>query len=156
MTTKLTQIELTDDGFRLIEDGLDSESIDWLHLKQIVAYRKDPEGADLLCLGFRKSHEKQYIEVNEEMDGYRELLEAMCDKFPSIHRNWWQKVTGAMGVNYQTIYGIGLGEQTASKAAEKYLNSIENRKKRRSSRKKTAIVIISLIAAVIIIYLIFR
>lgn len=155
MNDKLIHIELMEEGFRVLEGGLETAVIDWLHLKQIVAYRQDPEGADLLCLDFRKSHDNQYIEINEEMDGYCELLEAIYDKFPSINRNWWQDVAAPLGTNRQTIYGMSLSDDTAPKAAEQYLNNVQKRKKYDVTRKFLLIALLTVAIITLLILLIY-
>ena len=118
----LKNIELTGKGFRLLSNGRQEAEFDWIHITEIVAYRRDPEGVDLLCLGFRASSSKDYVEVDEETDGYSQLLPALYDAFSSINPDWWQDVAGPLGTNRQTIYGMTMSDEDEP-AADKYLKS---------------------------------
>ncbi len=127
MQTNRTTITLNDHGFTLTSvDG--SETIQWVHIAEVVAYRRDPVGVDLLCLAFRVGPAGRYIEINEEMPGYEELLENLYEAFPQISRTWWQDVTEGLGSNRVTIYGLPAGESDESSPAERYLQQIHRRK----------------------------
>lgn len=147
MAAKNRHIELTDKGFRLLEDGRAAVEFDWVHITEIVAYRRDPEGADLLCLGFRGSASREYVEVDEEADGYSQLLPALYDAFPAINSDWWQDIARPLGTNRQTIYGMTMSEEDEEPAASKYLKSLRLQKKQ--GRRNLNITLIMLNLAVI-------
>ena len=143
MNGRLKHIELTGKGFRLLADGRVEAEFDWIHITEIVAYRRDPEGADLLCLGFRASATRGYVEVDEETDGYSKLLPALYDAFSSINPDWWQDVAKPLGTNRQTIYGMSMSEENEEPAANKYLKSLTLQKKcRRHNFRMTLVMLI--------------
>ena len=80
-------------------------------MREIVAFRRDPGGADLLCLGFRSTPTSEYLEIHEEHNDYQALLENMYDALPKLDRQWWQEITESFGTNRTTIYGLPLADQ---------------------------------------------
>lgn len=147
MNGKFKNIELTGKGFRLLSNGRTEAEFDWIHITEIVAYRRDPEGVDLLCLGFRASSSKDYVEVDEETDGYSQLLPALYDAFSSINPDWWQDVAGPLGTNRQTIYGMTMSDEDEP-AADKYLKSLSLQKKESRHNLKLAMILLG--AAVVL------
>ncbi len=99
-----TRLEFRNDEFTILVDGAPTATIEWSQVREIVAYRRDPDEKDLLCLGFRVTVTDDYIEVDEEVDGYQTLLEKMYEAFPSLKQKWWQGVTSSYGINWTTIY----------------------------------------------------
>lgn len=124
----MTRIQTNDDGFALV-GASGRESVEWVHVAEIVAYRRDPTDVDLLCLAFRLGQAGRYVEVNEEMAGYETLLEGMYDAFPEISRNWWKDVATGLGANRVTLYGLPAGEIERPSPAERYLEQIQRRKR---------------------------
>lgn len=150
MSGQNKHIELTGKGFRLLNNGRTEAEFEWIHITEIVAYRRDPEGVDLLCLGFRASAAKDYVEVDEETDGYSQLLPALYDTFSTINPDWWQDVAGPLGTNRQTIYGMTMSEEDEP-AADKYLKSLSLQKKesRRSLKLFTIMLGVAVVAGLI-------
>lgn len=128
MTDAAPNIELTDEGF-ILRTPEGESVVEWVHVAEIVAYRRDPAGADLLCLAFRLGNTGQYVEINEELSDYQQLLEHLYEAFPEITRHWWQDVTEGMGPNRITLYGLPASQQQQSSPAERYLKQIHQRKR---------------------------
>ena len=117
-------LELNDSGFALYNADNPHEDpaiIEWELIREIVAYRRDPDGLDLVCLGFRVTVFNEYIEVNEEMHNYGQIIERMYEKCQGISYHWWHEIAGVYGTNRTTIYGIPASEQHKPSAAEQYL-----------------------------------
>lgn len=121
------------DGFTLCRHGKPDETVRWEHVREIVAWRDDPQGRDLLCLGFRASAGRTYVEIHEEMPGYAELLEEMYEAFPKIQREWWQTITTGIGPNRTTIHGLPLATppEPAGSAHARFLRAVSQGKKAR-------------------------
>ena len=134
---------MTEKGFSLIDGGQAAAEFDWIHVTEIVAYRRDPEGEDLLCLGFRAAASRNYVEVDEETDGYSKLLAAMYEAFPAISRDWWQDIAQPLGTNRETIYGMAMSEENEEPAASKYLKSLSLQKKQSRLRRRLLLVMLS-------------
>ncbi|MBN1943837.1 MAG: hypothetical protein JW849_11140 [Phycisphaerae bacterium] len=131
-TIRSARITPGDEGFTLTDAG-GSQSVAWVHVAEIAAYRRDPAGQDILCLAFRLGQAGQYVEVDEEMPGYDSLLENLYDAFPEISRTWWQEVAAGLGPNRVTLYGLPAGESETPSPAERYLQQIHQRKSRTRS-----------------------
>ncbi|MBN1554057.1 MAG: hypothetical protein JXA11_04875 [Phycisphaerae bacterium] len=116
-----------EEGFTLDAPG-ESLRVEWVHVAEIAAYRRDPEGKDLLCLAFRLGHAEQYVEVHEEMTGYESLLPHLYEAFPEISPAWWQDVTTGLGPNRVTLYGLPAADGEQPSPAERYLQQIHQRK----------------------------
>ncbi len=123
-----TRLEFRNDGFTILVDGAPTATIEWSQVREIVAYRRDPDEKDLLCLGFRVTVTDDYIEVDEEVDGYQTLLEKMYEAFPSLKQKWWREITSSYGINWTTIYGLSLAEQLRPAPAEQYLQRSKKKK----------------------------
>ena len=118
----------------------------WEQVREIIALRQDPDGADLMCLGFRVSNEPSYVYICEETPEYHELLWRMCDALSEIDRNWWQAVAESYGTT--TIYGISQSRQARSSPAEAYLAQAGKRKPlTRRDRKRIIPIVLAVLAA---------
>jgi hypothetical protein len=102
------------------------EEVIWEQVREIIATRQDPDGADLMCLGFRVSNEPTYVYICEETPEYQTLLGKMCDALGEIDRNWWLAAAESYGTT--TIYGISQSRQARSSPAEAYLARAGKRK----------------------------
>ena len=135
-------LELSDSGFTLYNPDNPHEDpsfIEWELIREIVAYRRDPDGLDLVCLGFRVTAFNQYIEINEEMQNYGQIIERMYEKCQGISYHWWHEIAGVYGTNRTTIYGIPASEQHKPSAAEQYLMRKKKRKLPNSKQFKDLI-----------------
>ena len=141
------QLTFSEDGFTAYSTAGSSFEVHWELVREIVAFRLDPDGEDLMCLGFRISNDQDYIEISEETPKYKELLVRMCEAFPDIDRNWWQSVATSYGTT--TIHGISQSQQQSeTTAAERYLAQAGKRKPMTpKARKKIIPAIIAIIIA---------
>ncbi len=143
-----TRLEFRKDGFTILTDGVATATIEWVQVREIVAYRQNPDAEDLLCLGFRADATGKYIEVNEEIDDYQTLLKKMHEVFPALKREWWQEITSSYGINWTTIYGLSLAEQLQPDPAEQYLQRVKKKKqKTRMAWMRVLLVVVVVVAA---------
>jgi hypothetical protein len=117
-------IEFLDDGFDLVASGQGREEIRWERVREIVAYRREPGGADRMCLGFRVTASDEYIEVPETARGYAELLPRLYEAFPKIDRDWWKDIAAGLGSNRTTIHGLPLASQLQRDANQEFLLAV--------------------------------
>ena len=114
-------LDLTETGFTVFTQDQEPVNVEWALVREIVAFRRDPDGLDLVCLGFRVSTFNEYVEINEEMENYGQIIETMYDKCQGISHHWWHEIAGVYGTNRMTIYGLPVSEQQKPSAAEQYL-----------------------------------
>lgn len=69
-----------------------SVHLKWSEVNGVVAYKRDAVTVDLICVGFTTSDGT--LEVNEEMDGWTPLAEALPKHLPGTpsKAEWWDKV----------------------------------------------------------------
>ena len=143
-----TRLEFRNDGFIILADGASTATIEWAQVREIVAYRRDPGEKDLLCLGFRIAIMDDYIEVDEETEGYQTLLKKIYEAFPSLKQKWWLEVTSSYGVNWTTIYGLSLAEQLRPAPAEQYLQRSKKKKQLARMGRVQALLLVAGVAGV--------
>ncbi len=105
-----TKLEVAKTGF-WVRTATSEEFLEWDMMREIVGYRQNPGGEDLLFLSFRISALNEFTEVHEEMEGYTDVIGAMYDAFPKIDRNWWQEVMRTFGTNRTTLHGMPAARQ---------------------------------------------
>lgn len=105
-----TKLEATKIGF-WVRTATSEEFLEWDMMREIVGYRQNPGGEDLLCLAFRISALNEFTEIHEEMSGYSEVIAAMYEAFPKINRTWWQEVMRTFGTNRTTLHGMPAARQ---------------------------------------------
>jgi len=74
-------------------DGSESKTeLSWSEVNGIVAYKRDCFAVDLICMGITTPDGA--IEVNEEMDGWEALTDAIPTLLPGMtgKKEWWDKV----------------------------------------------------------------
>jgi len=79
------------DGFSHVLPN-DKTTVRWADVKEIVAFKVDLFAVDLICIAFRVSDDGEYFEIDEEMPGYKALLEALPATFPGIRTDWFSEV----------------------------------------------------------------
>lgn len=123
-------IVLVDKGFVLRDPaaGDDGLGVDFDAVREIVAYRSEPAGRDLLCMEFRISAGRDYVKIHEDMPGYGEALEKIYTAFPDISRSWWHEIAEGLGSNRTTLHGLTVEQDDQPSAAERYLNAVQSRK----------------------------
>jgi hypothetical protein len=65
----------------------------WVEITRVSVFKRDCFTVDLLCLALELNG-RQYTELNEEMAGWSELIEALPVYLPGalpLHQ-WWEKV----------------------------------------------------------------
>lgn len=78
----------------------------WSDVKEVFAFKRDLFAVDLLCIGFRISDDGSYYEINEEMNGYKEVMATMEKAFPRLTPDWWSKIAfPAFATNLTTLWG---------------------------------------------------
>ncbi|MDA0834095.1 MAG: hypothetical protein O3A29_12500 [Planctomycetota bacterium] len=68
-----------------------SETMSWTKVKEIVAFKDDAFVYDIICIEFQSS-DKSVLKIDEEYEGYRELLEYLPQVFAGIRTDWFSDV----------------------------------------------------------------
>lgn len=69
-----------------------TSSLRWDAVHTVIAYKRDIYSYDLICLAL--GNDKESIEVNEEMQGWSELVERLPAFLPGTRplSGWWERV----------------------------------------------------------------
>ena len=67
--------------------------VDWVEIKEIVAFKLDLVTWDEVRFAFRTSekHDDLWIEISEDQPGFKVLLGELIKRFPSV-RGWEERV----------------------------------------------------------------
>lgn len=80
--------------------------IKWSDVKEIVMYKWDLYGYDLICIGFRTGEEFAYFEVSEEDRNWNTLCDFLRSEFNVDWATAWPRVAyPAFVTNWTTIWG---------------------------------------------------
>jgi hypothetical protein len=64
----------------------------WNEVEAVHAFKRDFFSTDLICLAFKKLEKDEYIEINEDMVGYHDLIKTLPNRFPEFPLDWYPKV----------------------------------------------------------------
>jgi len=79
-------------------------SLPWSKIRKIQAYKRDCHITDLICLDIETDGGRQF-EVNEEMDGWREMQGALAARFGIQEDAWFAEVAvPAFETNQKTLW----------------------------------------------------
>jgi hypothetical protein len=79
---------LQNDGFTIVE-GRDRKHISWCDIANVTAYKRDLLTVDLLCLAVGTND--GVVELNEEMEGYGQVEEQLCERL-GVGHEWKLRV----------------------------------------------------------------
>lgn len=89
------------------------EKLSWESVLEIFAFKRDLFSVDLICIGFRIDDEGVYFEIDEEMQGFKELEIFLPTRFKGIDKNWFTGVAfPAFETNLVSLWGDPLVEKT--------------------------------------------
>lgn len=74
------------------EPGADPTALRWDDVKEIFAFKDDVFGYDIICIGFRLDDEGKYLKIDEEFEGFKELLVFLPTVFPAVRADWFFEV----------------------------------------------------------------
>ncbi len=75
----------------------------WSCVTEIVAFKRDLFTTDMICIQFQLD-DGTYVELDEEMVGYRQFIDIVTSKF-DLAPNWWSDVAfPAFKTNKSTIW----------------------------------------------------
>jgi hypothetical protein len=101
-------IELTPTGFRKLAraGGPALFSVEWATVREIVTWKDDLLTLDMINLGFRSASGAEFLAVDEQNQGWKELGDRLPSVFPGLETDWWPRVTRpAFALNWRTIWG---------------------------------------------------
>jgi hypothetical protein len=86
-----TIIRSDQDGFKVTRRNEILSAMTWNSIQQVIAFKRDAYAVDLIC--FAISDGNWSTEVNEELDGWKDLLAGLerLPGFPSSE-DWFMKV----------------------------------------------------------------
>ena len=94
------------DGLLIVENNNSKLLFKWQTVKEIFVYKHDCFAIDLICIGFRIDEEGTYFEINEKIDGYKQMIAYLELNFQGIDTNWFLKVAfPPFATNTLTIWG---------------------------------------------------
>lgn len=109
MKSELPRVESGEDGFRVIQDGEVLHEVSWADVLEIYAFKRALTTVDLICLGFRIDESDRFLEVHEEMPGYKSLVQTLEQRF-LLKTDWWGEVAfPAFETNMMSIWNVRSG-----------------------------------------------
>jgi hypothetical protein len=73
------------------EDG-SHDRLAWKSVREVIAFKDDAWAYDIICLGFRFDDQGRYFNIDEEVTGYKALVDALPTIFPGIRDDWFSDV----------------------------------------------------------------
>jgi len=99
-------IRMEKSGFSVTEDDKVVFHIMWADVREVVAYKEDLFGYDVICVGFRTDDTDSYPRVTEEFVHYEELIQELPREFPGFRTDWFADVAfPAFVPNWTTLWG---------------------------------------------------
>lgn len=98
------KVVLEADGFQVCQEDA-VQQVPWADVREIVTYKEDLLSYDNICLAFRLSDEDDWLVVDEEGEGFKDLAEAMKKQFPNVPSDWHSEVMfPAFVTNYRVLW----------------------------------------------------
>lgn len=108
------EIVIGDLGISIIWAKGGKYHLEWHHVEEVVAFKRDLFAYDLICVSFRvpdpATQEDFWYEVDEEMKGWKGLIEEMERRLEGVMKQeaWFKKVAvPAFETNALTLYRRG-------------------------------------------------
>ncbi len=91
-----------------------SDRLEWGSVLEVFTFKNDVFAYDIICVGFRTDDEGCYFKIDEECEGYGDLLEFLPEVFPGIRTDWFSDVAfPAFEPCVTTLWGAALIEHAA-------------------------------------------
>ncbi|MCX6876399.1 MAG: hypothetical protein NTW21_21700 [Verrucomicrobia bacterium] len=91
MTTK-PLLRFDSHGLQIVTNGQLSETLCWASVLGVFAFKEDVFAYDIICIGFRTDDNGTYWKIDEECDGYKDLLGFLPMVFTGIRSDWFSDV----------------------------------------------------------------
>jgi hypothetical protein len=85
-------IQIDDNRIAVIREGKPIDSVLWQRISEISAYKRDLFSVDLICVGIKAQDDGQFLEVHEEMKGFKIFMSTLSTLFTFRDRDWWSKM----------------------------------------------------------------
>jgi hypothetical protein len=97
-----------ENGIRAYVGVRETNSVAWKDLRQVIAYKIDVFGYDIIAIRFVTSESGSCVEAREEDGGYKQVVKLMETHLPGILEDWWSKVAfPAFATNWTVIWTAG-------------------------------------------------
>jgi hypothetical protein len=92
--------------------------IEWADIDEVHAFKRDISTVDLICLAFKRRDRDEYLEVHEEMSGYRDMLKVLPEHLPGYSDAWFSEVAfPAFATNHRVVWKSRSEPNEASRPA---------------------------------------
>jgi hypothetical protein len=99
------RLAANDDEVSLLANDKEAWRFPWNEVERIETYKQDLFSVDLICLDFVVESRKLTYHTHEDMQGFRDLWESMCRRFPSIDEHWLPQVASPpFATNRKVLY----------------------------------------------------
>jgi hypothetical protein len=100
-------IVLTEEGIALHgAGGAVHWACRWDEVKEVVAWKDDVFGYDIICIGLRVRDEPEYLKIDEEQTGWAEAVRAIEQRYGIDGEEWWRAVAfPAFVENWRVLWG---------------------------------------------------
>ena len=88
----IIRVQPSDDGFVAFWGDGKTETVDWLEVVRVFAYKVDCFTYDMIWLAFERRGYGEALHVREEAEGFQDLMSAIVKAFPEINPDWYFNV----------------------------------------------------------------
>jgi hypothetical protein len=99
------RIEIRDDGFEVTDGAKKISGMRWDDISRVAAFKRDCFSVDMICISL--SDGTWEIEVNEDLEGWKALLNALAQNvsnFPPYEQWFMQIAQPPFATNFTLIY----------------------------------------------------
>ena len=82
------RIVLREDGFDLYQAEVINSGVLWSEVDKISAFKRDLVTYDLVCIEFVIGAKDSLIEVNDDVEGFWEMVGRLKEIFPDSQQDW--------------------------------------------------------------------
>jgi hypothetical protein len=82
----------SDDGFVAFRKDGQAEELRWFEVERVSAYKVDCLTYDMIWLAFERRGHREALHIQEEAEGFQDLMSALGEAFPEIIQEWYFNV----------------------------------------------------------------
>jgi hypothetical protein len=82
----------SDDGFVAFRGDGRTEEVRWFEVERVSAYKVDCLTYDMIWLAFERRGHREALHIQEEAEGFQDLMSALSEAFPEINPEWYFNV----------------------------------------------------------------
>ena len=89
---RIVRILTSDDGLDVLWQEGRTEALKWSEVERVFTYKIDCFSYDMICLAFELHGRHEALHIQEEIEGFQNLMSALTKIFPEINPEWYFNV----------------------------------------------------------------